>query len=74
MDVDLDFVKSVTLTDIYAYMTYLSRDRVQHQNSDVSDYGLNAASRSAKNRNNSVFLQLFGQLKRTFGHESLQGP
>lgn len=48
MDVDLDFVKSVTLTDIYAYMTYLSRDRVQHQNSDASDYGLNAASRARK--------------------------
>ena len=31
MDVDLDFVASVTLTDIYGYMTYLSRDRVQHQ-------------------------------------------
>ena len=48
MDVDLDFVKKVTLTDIYAYMTYLSRDRAQHQNSDVSDYGLNAASRARK--------------------------
>ena len=48
MDVDLDFVKNVTLTDIYAYMTYLSRDRVQHQNSDVSEYGLNAASRARK--------------------------
>ena len=29
-------------------MTYLSRDRVLHQNSDVSDYGLNAASRARK--------------------------
>ena len=48
MDVDLDFVKSVTLTDIYAYMTYLSRDRVLHQNSDASNYGLNAASRARK--------------------------
>ena len=48
MDVDLDFVKKVTLTDIYAYMTYLSRDRVLHQNSDVSDYGLNTASRARK--------------------------
>ena len=48
MDVDLDFVKSVTLTDIYAYMTYLSRDRVLHQNSDASEYGLNAASRARK--------------------------
>ena len=48
LDVDLDFVKSVTLTDVYGYMTYLSRDRVQHQNSSASDYGLNAASRARK--------------------------
>lgn len=48
MDVDLDFVKKVTLTDVYGYMSYLSRDRVLHQNSDHSDYGLNAASRSRK--------------------------
>ena len=48
MDVDLDFVASVTLTDIYGYMTYLSRDRIQHQNSPSSDYGLNAASRARK--------------------------
>ena len=48
MDVDLAFVSTVTLTDIYSYLTYLSRDRVQHQNSPVSDYGLNAASRARK--------------------------
>ena len=48
MDVDLDLIASVTLTDIYGYMTYLSRDRVQHQNSHTSDYGLNAASRARK--------------------------
>lgn len=48
MDVDLDFVKTVTLSDIYGYMTYLSRDRVQHQNSKNSQYGLNAASRARK--------------------------
>ena len=48
LDVDLDFVASVTLTDIYGYLTYLSRDRVQHQNSPSSDYGLNAASRARK--------------------------
>ena len=47
-DVDLDFAASVTLTDIYGYMTYLSRDRVQHQNSRNSGYGLNAASRARK--------------------------
>ena len=48
MDVDLNFVQSVTLTDIYGYMTYLSRDRAQHPNSDKSEYGLNSASRARK--------------------------
>ena len=48
LDVDLDFVKKVTLTEVYGYLTYLSRDRVLHQNSDSSDYGLNAASRARK--------------------------
>ena len=48
MDIDLDFVASVTLTDIYGYLTYLSRDRVQHQNSVNSGYGLSATSRARK--------------------------
>lgn len=48
MDVDLEFVSTVTLSDIYSYMTYLSRDRILHQNSSTSDYGLNAASRARK--------------------------
>ena len=47
-DVDLAFVGSVTLTDIYGYMTYLSRDRAQHPNSKHSGYGLGAASRARK--------------------------
>ena len=48
MDIDLPFLAAVTLTDIYGYMTYLSRDRVLHQNSQNSEYGLNAASRARK--------------------------
>lgn len=48
LDVDLDLISSVTLTDIYGYLTYLSRDRIQHQNSPNSNYGLNAASRARK--------------------------
>ena len=43
-DVDLTFVGSVTLTEIYAYMSYLSRDRVLHPNSDRSAKGLNPGS------------------------------
>lgn len=48
MDIDLNFVGSVTLTDIYGYMTYLSRDRVKHHNSQNSEYGLSTASRARK--------------------------
>lgn len=48
MDVDLDLVSSVSLTDIYGYMTYLSRERAQHPNSCRTDYGLNASSRARK--------------------------
>ena len=29
LDVDADFVRSITLTDIYGYLPYLSRDRAQ---------------------------------------------
>ena len=47
-DVDLEFIKSVTLTDIYDFLAFLSRDRVRHGNSRNSDRGLNAASRARK--------------------------
>lgn len=47
-DVDIHLIKTVTLTDIYGYMTYLSRDRVVHQNSENSNKGLSTASRARK--------------------------
>lgn len=47
-DVDLELVRSVGLADVYFYMSYLSRDRAQHPNSDSTGYGLNATSRARK--------------------------
>ena len=47
-DVDLEFISSVTLSDLYNYMAYLSRERARHQNSIMTDYGLNTASRARK--------------------------
>lgn len=47
-DVDLDFVSTVTMKDIYDYMLYLSRDRARHQNSAKTEYGLSSASRARK--------------------------
>lgn len=48
MDIDLDFVRSVTLSDVYDYLSFLSRDRAKHANSDQTEYGLSAASRARK--------------------------
>lgn len=47
-DVDLALVNSVTLTDVYSYMSYLSRDRAKRANSPSSGYGLTAAARARK--------------------------
>ena len=47
-DLDADFIRTITLTDIYGYMSYLSRDRVVRQNSRDSQRGLSAASRARK--------------------------
>lgn len=48
MDVDIEFIRAITLTDIYGYLTYLSRDRAQQPNSDKTDYGLSASTRARK--------------------------
>jgi len=47
-DIDLSFVKSVTLTDVYDFLSYLSREREKRYNSPQSGYGLNTASRARK--------------------------
>ena len=47
-DVDLELVRSVTLTDVYSYMSYLSRDRVKHANAATPEYGLTASARARK--------------------------
>jgi len=48
MDVDVNFVKRVTVNDVYEFLTFLSRDRPRHQNSRQTEYGLNATSRARK--------------------------
>ena len=47
-DVDLDLIRGVTLSDVYAYMNYLSRDRAVHPNSSDAHYGLAPAARARK--------------------------
>ena len=47
-DVDLDFVKKVSLTEVYEYLSYLSRDRIKNQRSRDVEFGISAASRARK--------------------------
>ena len=47
MDVDAAFIRTITLTDIYGYLTFLSRDRAQ-QPSRRTEYGLSATTRARK--------------------------
>lgn len=47
-DIDLDFIKSVTLSDFYDYLSFLSRDKIVNERSHSPDYGLKASSRARK--------------------------
>ena len=47
-DVDLELVGSITLSDVYSYMNYLSRDRIVHPNSPDAHSGLSAPARARK--------------------------
>ena len=47
-DVDLPFVRAVTLSEVYEYLSFLSRDRVKNQRSREREYGVGASSRARK--------------------------
>jgi len=48
MDVNLDFVKIVTLNEVYDYLTFLARDRIVNQRSRSKEFGLAATTRARK--------------------------
>ncbi len=47
-DVDLDFVKTVTLSEVYEFLSFLSRDRIKNQHSREKEFGIGPASRARK--------------------------
>jgi len=48
MDIDVEFIKLISMLDIYEYVSFLSRDRKKYPNSRNSGYGLTASSRARK--------------------------
>lgn len=47
-DIDLDFVASVTLSEVYSYLAFLSRDKAKFTRARCEKYGLNSTSRARK--------------------------
>ena len=47
-DVDLDFVRAITTSDIFEFLSYLANDRVVNPDSAAPDYGISPAARARK--------------------------
>ena len=47
-DVDLPLIKSISLSDVYSYMNYLSRERPKRHNNADAGFGLAPAARARK--------------------------
>ena len=47
-DVDLDFIRGITTTDIFDFLSYLANDRTPNPDSPAPDYGISPAARARK--------------------------
>lgn len=47
-DIDIEFLKDITLSDVYDYLEYMSGERPTQQNSTATHYGLSGTSRARK--------------------------
>lgn len=47
-DIDLDFVRTITTSDIFEFLSYLANDRVVNPDSAAPDYGISPSARARK--------------------------
>ena len=47
-DIDIDFIKKISITDIYDFLSYLANDRVINPDTLHSEQGISASSRARK--------------------------
>ena len=47
-DIDLEFIRSITTSDVFDFLSYLANDRAIHPESTVSEFGIDASSRARK--------------------------
>ncbi len=54
-DVDLTFLRDVTLSETYAFLDFIAHERPQHRNSPSTEYGLGSAARARKTSSIRIF-------------------
>lgn len=47
-DVDLDFIKTITTSDVFDFLSYLANDRTANLDAAAPDYGISPAARARK--------------------------
>lgn len=47
-DVDIEFIRKVTLAEVYDYLSFLSRDKIRQPNSSEPQFGISQTSRARK--------------------------
>jgi site-specific recombinase XerD len=47
-NIDLDFIRSITTTDVFDFLSYLANDRTPNPDASMPDYGITATSRARK--------------------------
>ena len=47
-NIDLEFIRSITTTDVFDFLSYLANDRTPNPDASMPDYGITAASRARK--------------------------
>lgn len=48
LDVDIPFLRDVTLSEAYSFLEFIATERPQHPNSPATDYGVSARTRARK--------------------------
>ncbi len=47
-DIDLDFVRTITTSDVFEFLSYLANDRIVNPDSAAPDYGISPSARARK--------------------------
>lgn len=71
-DVDIELIRSITLSDAYSFLMYTAQDRLKHQNSDHSEIGLMSSSRARKVSALRSFFKYLTDKAHLLSHNPLQ--